>query len=545
MIHWRDTGFRTQRPSRPFAQVDLSRLRRFFPAAESVAPEINPLGGRNVLDSAGRPLGYVLQTSPEGDRVIGFSGPTNVLLAFDPDDRILGIDILSSGDTREHVEQVRRNNAFLEAFNRKTWKQAAQQTDVDAVSGATLTSLAIQESIIRRLGGGRPSLRFPDPLTVAGAKALFPRAASVARDADYPALWHVQASDAAELGTVLETAPAADQIIGYQGPTNTRIGFDTSGRVIGISVGRSYDNEQYVTYVREDGYFLTLFNGLMLDALARYDLKEQQVEGVSGATMTSMAVAEALVRAARDRQQSVADAKARAARPAKPFMTFTIHDLGAIALTLLAVAIGLTSLRANKAARVALLLALVGYLGLVAGNLVSLAMLVGWARHGVPWRTAPGLAFLTAAAFVLPLTTRRNLYCSHLCPHGAAQQLLKNRLPWRVRLPRRAGKTLALLPAALLALCVIVAMTALPISLIDIEPFDAWLFRIAGWATVTIAIVGLVASLFVPMAYCRYGCPTGALLKHLRFHAQSDRWTLRDWYALALVALAAGLWIFD
>ena len=59
-------------------------------------------------------------------------------------------------------------------------------------------------------------------------------------------------------------------------------------------------------------------------------------------------------------------------------------------------------------------------------------------------------------------------------------------------------------------------MLSLPVSLVDIEPFDAWVFRVAGWATITVAIVGLVASLFVPMAYCRYGCPTGALLKFLQ-----------------------------
>jgi len=80
-----------------------------------------------------------------------------------------------------------------------------------------------------------------------------------------------------------------------------------------------------------------------------------------------------------------------------------------------------------------------------------------------------------------------------------------------------------------------------PYSLTAIEPFDAYLFRVAGWATITVAIVGLAFSLVVPMAYCRFGCPTGALLVFLRRHGRSDRFSLRDWVALGLVAIAVAI----
>jgi hypothetical protein len=81
------------------------------------------------------------------------------------------------------------------------------------------------------------------------------------------------------------------------------------------------------------------------------------------------------------------------------------------------------------------------------------------------------------------------------------------------------------------------------LNLASIEPFDAYLFRVAGVATISIAIVGLVVSCFVPMAYCRYGCPTGAILGFLRKHARSDRWSRRDTFALSLMLIAAGLWL--
>jgi hypothetical protein len=304
-----------------------------------------------------------------------------------------------------------------------------------------------------------------------------------------------------------------------------------------MALGKSYDNEPYVSYVRDDQYFATLFNDLRVDELANLNLEEAEVEGVSGATMTSMAVAEGIVVAA----QRFAERAEAAQAGIEPQWTLTRHDMGTAFVILAGMIIGMTQLRAHRWLRVAFQLVVIGYLGLVAGNLLSQAMIVGWAQHGIPWRSATGLALLLLAALAIPVTTRRNLYCSHLCPHGAAQQLLKRRLPWQLNLPRPVRLALQTLPPLLLTWSIIVGMTSIGFSLVDIEPFDAYVFRIAGWATIMIAIVGLVASLFVPMAYCRFGCPTGALLEFLRRNAKSNRWTRRDWVAVGLTAVAVGL----
>ena len=69
-----------------------------------------------------------------------------------------------------------------------------------------------------------------------------------------------------------------------------------------------------------------------------------------------------------------------------------------------------------------------------------------------------------------------------------------------------------------------------------LEPFDAYLFRVAGWASIGIAVAGLAWSLVTPLAYCRYGCPTGALFKLLRFTGDGDRFGVRDWLAAFCVA---------
>jgi imidazolonepropionase len=65
----------------------------------------------------------------------------------------------------------------------------------------------------------------------------------------------------------------------------------------------------------------------------------------------------------------------------------------------------------------------------------------------------------------------------------------------------------------------------------------------AGLAALAIFAVGLLASAFVPMAYCRHACPTGALLDHLRLNRKSGSFTWRDGVLLGcLAAAAAAAW---
>jgi len=520
-----------------------NRVQEFFPDFAVIGPPGSD-GSLSVLESDGTVLGFVLQTSPQSDHIIGFSGPTNIMVAFDADHRVLGFATISSGDTRDHLRRVLASDRFMTSLNGMTSTQIVNSSNVDAVSGATLTSFAIRQSIIDRLGGQREirSLKFPDPPTLANVAILFPEATSITKQQGTAAIWTVRDSAGKSIGTVLRTSPAADNIVGYQGPTETFIGVGSDSRIIGIAIGNSYDNEPYVGYVRDDDYFKSLFTERTVADLAMVDLESGEVEGVSGATMTSMAVAKGMVFAAKDSQTEKQSSQVDGTNPRTAKLT--AHDIGTILIVLLGIVIGMTGLRANRTIRICFQLVLVLYLGMIAGNLVSQAMLVGWAKHGLPWHRAFGLVLLSFAAFAIPIATRRNLYCTHLCPHGALQQLVRKRLIRRsYKLESRAKLFLSLVPAMLLLWCLIVAMTGLSFSLVDIEPFDAYLFRVAGWATIGVAVVGLVASLFVPMAYCRYGCPTGALLRFLRFNSASDRWSSRDWVAVIYLGIAVALYL--
>jgi NosR/NirI family transcriptional regulator, nitrous oxide reductase regulator len=533
-----------QRRSQSFADaadavpvVDVWTLRDWFgPTATQEE------GGGRILDDDGGIIGRVLQTAPDSDGVIGFSGPTNVLLGFDADGELVGWRILFSGDTREHIAQVRKDRAYHRSLLGRSADELAAASGIDAVSGATLTSLAIVEGIRRRLGGGLGSLKFPDKPTVEQITPLFADAASIEQDETDPAWWNVLDSAGEPIGSLLRTSPAADNIVGYQGPTETLVGFDQQGAIIGFVVGHSYDNEPYVGYIRDDRWYNNSFNGKSLEELASLDFEEELVEGVSGATMTSLAIAEGMVAAAAARNDVRAASAGDRENPqtdvwGSPLAAISLRNWGTIAVTIAGVIIGLTRLRGRRWVRVPFQMVLIGYLGFVNGDLISQAMLVGWAQHGVPWRSMLGVLVLSVAAFSVPIVARQNVYCHQLCPHGAAQQWLRPGRSRRVRVPRRLDRVLSGVPSGLLLVVVATAMGAVPLSLVDIEPFDAYLITIAGAATITIAVVGLVASAFVPMAYCRYGCPTGAAIEYLRRHARSDRLHPGDVVAAAAVVL--------
>ena len=482
----------------------------------------------------------MIQTAPDSDPFLGFSGPTNLLVAFDTFDRIVGIDLLNSRDTRDHVELVRANSRFLTRWIGLTWDEAASRKSVDGVAGATLTSMAIVQGMQKRLGNSDIAQKFPKSLELSDAQQLFPNAKRIEQDRDVRSLWHVYDGSKISCGSILRTSPAADEVIGYQGPTETRIAIATDGSIVGLSIAASFDNEPYVGYVKGDAGFAAILKKYKIRQWSELDLKQAGIEGVSGATMTSLAIAQGFVETAR-RYESEQEAKTsnRSQR-----LTSFWRSVSTFVIIAAGILIGLTSLRGRATVRVAFQVVLIGYLGFVNGDLLSLAMFHGWVQSGIPWQNALGLVVLAIAALAIPITFRTNIYCSHLCPHGAVQQLLPRRWKRKTKLPRLLSHTLLWIRPLLFAWVLAVSLFRLPFSLVDIEPFDAYSWRAAAWPTVLVAIVGIAFSLKVPMAYCRYGCATGALLNFVRRHSRSDRWTRADWFALSCLILGGLLYAF-
>jgi hypothetical protein len=350
--------------------------------------------------------------------------------------------------------------------------------------------------------------------------------------------WHVLGADGRKLGYVLQTAPESDSITGYRGWTNSLVAFDAALHVVGVRIRASEDTAEHVSDIKKDRTFLKTWNGRSWDEVAGRTPEEEGIEGVSGASMTSLALADGIVRRLR-----AADRAATSSKLAPIPFRFGVRDVGLALIILTGTVLAFTGTHGRPWLRRAFQFLVIGYVGFLNADLLAQTLIVGWAENGVPWRTAPGLVLMLAAALIVPWGTGRPLYCQQLCPHGHAQEWIARIAPkrWRISLPRNFAAGLRWLPFLTLALILGVVMLVLPHDLAAFEPFDAYAIRMAGWATIAIAFAGLVAACFVPMAYCHYGCPTGALLNFIRGRGAADRFGRREIAALCLVLLAFAL----
>ena len=365
------------------------------------------------------------------------------------------------------------------------------------------------------------------PVRVEEVRAWFTNAHSLRLDVAGQAGFIVRDEEGRILGSVIRTLPHADKIIGYCGITDTLVALSPEQRVLGFTIRWSEDTKSHVADVLADRHFKKTWTGMTWEEVAAMDLKKAGVEGVSGATMTSLAVAEGVVHRFR-------------LAPGELPMRFGTRDAGLV----LAVALGgwltFTKRPGRERWRRWFHWAVIGYLGFLNGDLLAQSLLAGWAKSGIAWRMAPGLVLLAAASLLVPWATKRPLYCQQLCPHGAVQEIIARHAParWQWRVPAALDRPLRWLPTALLGLVLFVVMLPLDFDLAGLEPFDAYILRSAGAATLIVAGVGLLAALFVPKAYCKYGCPTGALLEFGRGRGPTDHFSRRDAAALVLLGIA-------
>ena len=520
--------------------IELSDVQKVLPQAVALNSEDDNPAVVHAYDEQEKRIGLITQTSPQGDSAIGFSGSTNLMVIWDEEDQVSSVSIRTSGDTVDHVDAILEKPDFFKQFEGKTREDLAELGNIEAVSGATLTSMAIVDAIALRFGGEKKVGRFPNPIQLEEVIKYFKTASELVPSTTHPSLVEVHDNNGTVLGKVGRTSPYSDQIIGYQGPIDTLLAFDQNSSLQGMRIRSSFENQPYADYPNDDAYFESLFTGKTIAELADMNLTEEEVEGVSGATMTSIAMAEGIVKTAGDWDRESVSVK----DSAKPLIYWKARDYGSLGVILFAGFVAFTRRGKTKFFRITLQILLVCYLGLVNGDILSQALFAGWAQNGIPWQRAPILALLSLAALIIPMATGKSFYCHQLCPHGAAQQWMRKLKKKPIHIPRALDNILKCVPVALLFFVVFLAFSSSTHTVAILEPFDAYVWEVAGAITIAIALISLLVSAFVPMAYCRYGCPTGAMLKLFEFGKNDQGWTRRDYLSFGLLGLALILYLF-
>lgn len=352
----------------------------------------------------------------------------------------------------------------------------------------------------------RPPAPTPDALapavTLPTARGLFPAAARLGPAPPGQAV-AVYDADGRRLGSILDTTPAAQKHPGYAGPVPAAVGLGTDQRIIGVRLLDHYESPSYVESITRSGW-LDRWNGLTPAEAAA-----TTVDAVSGATMTSRAIANAV-------RQTLADLDPEAAPTACRVPRSLPTALAWLALAL--AVMRLASRDRRHWPRRLGPVANVVILGFLNGSCLSLALACGWLSHGLPWRQAPFLVTMAAVALLGAVLTGRPVYCTCLCPYGSAQDLMA-RL-WRGRrrpgLPSWLSSSLDAVRGGVLLGVAWMLFWPRPFDAAALEPFSAFQWRSAPAAALVLALVFLALSLVFPRLWCRHLCPSGRLLEVFR-----------------------------
>lgn len=330
---------------------------------------------------------------------------------------------------------------------------------------------------------------------------------------------------------VVNTKPLAKDVQGYGGPVPLKIHIK-DGRVAAVEAEPNAESPDFFNRAKE---LLNHWQGKSVDEAMR-----EEVDAVSGATFSSRAIIANMQRGlayAKQRGQWGEDGSVGAAdTSASPIEDGSVGAFGTSASPIVGGSVG--ALGTSAPSIVALIAVLLGavvplfynnrrlhlvqlavnvvVLGLWTGTFVSYTLFLRIFAGGVSLSAIGALAaplLMLIVALIYPLAGRSGHYCANICPFGSAQELAGKLSRRKLRITPRVLKLLSVLRNLLWGVLMALLLTGTCTAWIDYELFTAFLYSSASvWVTVLAALF-LVLSVWVPRPYCRFVCPTGALIK--------------------------------
>ena len=333
---------------------------------------------------------------------------------------------------------------------------------------------------------------------------------------------------------VVNTKPLAKDVQGYGGPVPLKIHIK-DGRVAAVEAEPNAESPDFFNRAK------TLLNHWQNKSVD--EAMKEEVDAVSGATFSSKAIIANMQRGlayAKQHGQWGEDGSVGALGTSAPpieggsagaLETSASHivgsedgSVGALEtsappiVALIAVLLGavVPLFYNNRRLHLVQLAVNVVVLGLWTGTFVSYTLFLRIFAGGVSLSAIGALAaplLMLIVALIYPLAGRSGHYCANICPFGSAQELAGKLSRRKLRITPRVLKLLSVLRNLLWGVLMVLLLTGTCTAWIDYELFTAFLYSSASvWVTVLAALF-LVLSVWVPRPYCRFVCPTGALVK--------------------------------
>lgn len=323
-----------------------------------------------------------------------------------------------------------------------------------------------------------------------------------------------QGSDTLEVqpdGTfVVNTRVLAKDVQGYGGPVPLKIHIDKDGKLTAIE---AEPNAESPSFFDRASTLLDKWRGKTVD-----EAMAEDVDAVSGATFSSKAIIRNVQRGlAYAKQHGLADGGKGAQEESAERTVATGWTLGSI-VALIAVLLGavVPLFTNNRRLHLVQLVVNVVVLGLWTGTFVSYTLFLRLFAGGVSLSAIGTLAaplLMLIVALLYPLAGRSGHYCAHVCPFGSAQELAGKLSRRKLRITPRVLRVLTALRNLLWGVLMALLLTGTCSAWIDYELFTAFIYSSASVWVIVLAVLFLVLSVWVPRPYCRFVCPTGALMK--------------------------------
>lgn len=318
---------------------------------------------------------------------------------------------------------------------------------------------------------------------------------------------------------VVNTKPLAKDVQGYGGPVPLKIHIK-DGRVAAVEAEPNAESPDFFNRAKE---LLNHWQNKSVDeALA------EEVDAVSGATFSSKAIIANMQRGlayAKQHGQWGEDGSVGAADTSASHIVgseggsvgahgTSIPSIVALIAVLLGAVVPL--FYNNRRLHLVQLAVNVVVLGLWTGTFVSYTLFLRIFAGGVSVSAIGALAaplLMLIVALIYPLAGRSGHYCANICPFGSAQELAGKFSRRKLRITPRVLKLLSVLRNLLWGVLMALLLTGTCTAWIDYELFTAFLYSSASVWVIVLAALFLVLSVWVPRPYCRFVCPTGALIK--------------------------------
>ena len=319
---------------------------------------------------------------------------------------------------------------------------------------------------------------------------------------------------------VVNTKPLAKDVQGYGGPVPLKIHIDKDGRLTAIEAEPNAETPDFFDRAKE---LFSRWQGKTID-----EAMAEDVDAVSGATFSSKAIIRNVQRGlayAKQRSQLGEDGSVGALGTSAPSIVGSVgNSVGALGtsappiVALIAVLLGavVPLFTNNRRLHLVQLVVNVVVLGLWTGTFVSYTLFLRLFAGGVSLSAIGTLAaplLMLIVALLYPLAGRSGHYCAHVCPFGSAQELAGKLSRRKLRITPRVLRVLTALRNLLWGVLMALLLTGTCSAWIDYELFTAFIYSSASVWVIVLAVLFLVLSVWVPRPYCRFVCPTGALMK--------------------------------